>query len=307
MKRIRLSFLSLITAVAVCSTSAFAADISPTQLREGAVVCPVNPETSEQEIYLPAIYTTIIETVVLDEAYSYLKFTPLKIGDDGQIIEKAKFQERVYPAVPFYTARQIIAAPALLARRDSSNILWPVHDRSVFHNEASMLKLIAEARAKEPSSEDIQSAKLKSEEGRLKRRRYTHELKDSHLRALIPETMALSDIKIGPNDIFNVVEIPARLEKKTHEKAIYSPPDQSLPQAKCVGYKIELSDPENIDSPPETEFVTQMAYQTSLKFLFFNIYGQRLKSSALIEGGYKTGDTTLYVAKQSDDIELIMP
>ena len=288
-------------------TSAFAADILPNQLREGAVICPVNPETDEQEIYLPAIYTTIIDVLVLDEAYAFLKFSPLKIGGDGQIIEKAKFQEQVYPAVPLYTARQIIAAPALLARRDSSNLLWSAHDRSEFHNEAQMLKLITEARAKEPNSEDIQSAKLKSKEERVKRRRYTHQLKDSNLRALIPETMALSEIKIGPNDIFNVVEIPARLEKKIHKKAIYSPLAQSLPQAKCVGYKIELSDPENIVSLPETEIVTQIAYQSSVKFLFFNIYGQRLKSSALIEGGYKTGDTTLYLAKQSDDIVLIMP
>ena len=307
MKTVKLSVLSLMAAFAVCGSSAFAAENSSSQLRAGAVICPVNPETGEQEIYLPAIYTTVIEALVLQEGYTYLKFAPLKIGDDGQILEKAKFQERVYPAVPLYYPRQIIAAPALLAIRDGSNILWAAHDRSEFHNEARMLKLIAEARAKEPSPEDIQAAKRKSKEGKIKRRSYTHHLRDSNLRALIPETMALSDIQIGPNDIFHVVKIPARLEKKLYEKVINSPLELTLPQAKCAGYKIELSDSANIVPPMETEIVTQMAYQSSVKFLFFNIYGQRLKSSALIKDGYKTGDTTLNLAKKSDDIELIEP
>lgn len=281
--------------------------IAGNAMREGAVICPVNPETGEQEIYLPAIYTTVIETVVLQEAYTYLEFTPLKVGGDGQVIEKVKFQERVYPAVPLYYPRQIIAAPALLAIRDRSNILWAANDRSEFHNEARMLKLIAEAHAKEPSPEDIRAAKRKSKEGKIKRRGYTHHLTDYDFRPLISETVALSDIKIEPNDIFHIIKIPARLEKKVHEKVIDSPLNPPLQQAKCASYKIELSDSANIAPHAETEIVTHTAYQSSAKFLFFNIYGQRLKSSALIKGDYKSGDTTLYLAKQSDNIELIRP
>lgn len=299
--------LSLLILLLLGVTPAHSETISHTSLREGAVMCPVNPETGQQEIYLPPIYETIIEKVVLQDAQTYLHFSPLKIGDNGERLQRAGIQERVHPAVLLYNARKIVLLPAQLVLRDESNILRSKHDLSQVINENSNIQKIFEARAKEPSEEEISALIAKTNLQKSNQRRKGISFFPYNFTPVIPENISYEDINIGKDEVFNVIQLPAKLEKRTDEVITGIKFSSISSNARCDGYNILIPPIDFERSSIASHYITEkrprMFMVEAPQYLFFNVNGDRLKFEDLKSAGYE--GYILNAAQKSDNIEFI--
>ena len=69
-------------------------------------------------ITIPAVFETVTETHVVQEAYTDLDVTPAVLAEDGSVIEATKIAMKEFPAITKQVSRRAVKTPAKLVQRN---------------------------------------------------------------------------------------------------------------------------------------------------------------------------------------------
>ena len=294
-------------------------------LRDGAIVCEPDPETGLRAVFLPAAFHEVTETIILQDAPTELVYMPLRVSDNGEVISRAQFVERIVPHKPIGAVRWAVFLPVQIGYIHKDGMLWD-SSYTKLNEQANIDKIKAQGGATTTHLPNPRSWAYWQGEYKKKtqdKRQRMLDYYDKRMRAAkafihpvvissdTPENLGFADINISSDEVFSALRLPIQYSLRSERQLLESWPVYAArvklkPQGYyCDGHNLSevyLDDipgvkqveeqgiqGEILVSPivaPEYVTIQKLVTEEKIAYLFYNRFGKRLSAGELEAAGY---------------------